>query len=112
MARVRRNSTCASPAVARAGDALHDDALGFRGVAPTEGLHPLALFEVLVMLEEMLDLLDGDLGEVGVVLDLIVASGEPRHLNGDDLPVDARLVLHEKDAYRAHGDHRAGDDAA
>jgi hypothetical protein len=38
-------------------DALQNDVLGLVRVAPAERLHPFELFEVLVVLEKVLDLL-------------------------------------------------------
>ena len=60
----------------RALDALEDQPVGFRSVTPFNHLHPFAGLEILVVLEEVLDLLQGDLREVAVVPDLVVALGQ------------------------------------
>src|SRR6185503_15438184 len=73
------------------GDACDDDSLGVGGGAPADDFDPLVVFQILVVLEEVLDLLDGDLGKLQVVVDLIVAPGEARDRHRHDLLVDARL---------------------
>ncbi len=82
------------------------------GVAPAQHLHPLGGLEVLVVLEEVLDLLEGDLRQIRVVVHLLVATRELRHRHGDDLLVAARLVLHLQHADRAHRHDRARHHAA
>src|SRR3546814_13685798 len=52
--------------------AFEDDFLRFVDVAPAAELDPFAGFEILVVGEEMLDLLQHDLGHVPVGLDLVV----------------------------------------
>ena len=51
-------------------NAFHDQALGVFGAAPAEDLHPFVGLEILVVLEEVLDLLQRDIGKVVVVLTL------------------------------------------
>src|SRR4051812_11143066 len=63
----------------RAGDPLENQFLRFVDVAPAEQLDPLPVFEVLVVGEEVLDLLDRDLRELRVVLHRFVAAGQARH---------------------------------
>ena len=50
--------------------------MGVLGVAPAQHLDPFAGLEILVVLEEVLDLLQRDVGEVAVVFDLVVALGQ------------------------------------
>src|SRR4051794_1938849 len=57
----------------RAGDAFEDQLVGVFGVSPAQHLHPLALFQVLVVLEKMLDLLQRDFRQVAIGLHLVVA---------------------------------------
>src|SRR6185295_19693482 len=57
-------------------DAFQDQPVGVLGAAPAQHLHPLALFEILVVLEEVLDLLQRDVGKVAVRPDLVVALGQ------------------------------------
>jgi len=64
------------------------------------------------VLEEVLDLLDRDLRQVGIVVDVLVAPGELGRGHGHDLLVAAGLVLHLEHAHRAHRHHRAGNDPA
>src|SRR5690606_41497320 len=70
-------------------DGLDDQPLRLLRVAPAEHLRPLRGFEVLVMLEKVLDLADRDLGQIRVAPDLLVAPADPRHGHGDDLLVAA-----------------------
>ena len=53
--------------------AFEDQPLGLLGIAPADDLDPLAGLEILVVLEEVLDLLERDVGQVGVALDALVA---------------------------------------
>src|SRR6187200_1914658 len=54
-------------------DAFDDQPLGVVGIAPAQHLDPFAGFEILVVLEEVLDLLQRDVGKVVVVLHLVIA---------------------------------------
>src|SRR5690349_12408513 len=99
-ARLRASRACAL-LLLRSLDAFHDQRLRFRNVAPLQHLHPFAFLEILVVLEEMLDLLQRDLGKVAVVFHLVVALGELRRGHRDDLLVAAGLVLHQEHADRA-----------
>src|SRR5436190_17765498 len=60
----------------RALDALEDQPVGFRSVTPFNHLHPFAGLEILVVLDEALDLLQGDVRQVAVVSDLVIALGQ------------------------------------
>ena len=60
----------------------------------------------------MLDLLDCDVGQIGMGFDRIISLGERSGRDGDDLLVLAFIVLHDKDAYRSGADYRAGNDGA
>src|SRR4249920_2313956 len=57
-------------------DRLGDQAARFLDAAPALQLHPFAGLEVLVVQEEMLDLMPGDLRQVGVRLHVDVALGD------------------------------------
>src|SRR5262245_32473260 len=70
----------------------HPPRLG--GVAPADHPDPLPGLEVLVVLEEVLDLPQRDLGHLGYVGDVGVALGEPRRRHRDDLLVAAGIILH------------------
>ena len=64
------------------------------------------------MLEEVLDLLEGDVGEIGVIAHALVA---PRQLDGrdcDHLLVAAAVILHDENADRPAVDHRTRHDRA
>src|SRR6266404_4553548 len=52
-------------------DAFHDQFARVVGVAPAQHLDPFAGFEILVMFEEVLNLLQRDVGQVVVVLHLV-----------------------------------------
>ena len=82
------------------------------GAAPAQDLHPFAGLEILVVLEEVLDLLQRDVGQVGVRLHLVVALRQLRRRHRDDLLVAAGFVFHEQHADRAHAHDGAGDDGA
>ena len=62
----------------RALDGGYDGGAGLFGAAPAEHLDPLAVFEVLVVLEEVLDLLERDVRQILVLVDGLVAAGQPR----------------------------------
>jgi hypothetical protein len=49
-----------------------DEVDGLAGLNPAQHLHPFALFEVLVVLEEVPDLLDQDLREVAIAANPLV----------------------------------------
>ena len=62
------------------------------------------------MLEEMLDLLDGNLRQVFVAEHAVIALGELMRRHGDDLFVAAAVVLHLEHADGANVNDRAGHD--
>ena len=64
------------------------------------------------MLEEVPDLLERDLRQVGIVGDILVAPGEMRRRHGDDLLVHAGVVFHQKHADRPHVDDASGNQCA
>ena len=74
--------------------------MGVIGVAPAQHLDPFAGFEILVVLEEVLDLLQRDLGQIAVVLYLVVALREFRRWHRDDLFVATGFVFHQEYADR------------
>jgi hypothetical protein len=45
---------------------------------PVADLHPFAGLQILVVFEEMLDLLERYLGQVGIFVDILIAAGEMR----------------------------------
>src|SRR6185503_16098694 len=96
----------------RARHAVHDQPPRLGGIAPAGDLHPFARLKVLVVGEEMLDLLDGDVGKVAVTGDAVETGGDMGAGDGDDLLVLAFIVLHLQDAYGLDADHRAGRDGA
>src|SRR5271163_1498245 len=75
--------------------------------APADHLDPLAELEILIVLEEMLHLFDGDHRKIGIGFYRVVAAREPRCRHGDDLLVVPRFVLHEQHADWPHAHHRA-----
>src|SRR5690606_16680844 len=89
-----------------------DQLLGVVGTVPAADLDPLARLEVLVVLEEVLDLLEGDLRQIGVLEHLLIAAGELRDRNGDDLLVLAAIIFHHQHADRADVDDAARDERA
>src|SRR5271154_5835470 len=68
--------------------------LRWGGAAPAQDLDPFFGFEILVVLEEVLDLLQRDVGQVAVGLHLVVALGQLRRRHRDDFLVAAGLVFH------------------
>src|SRR5947209_5114029 len=91
-------------------DRLDDEPARFSAVTPADHLHPFSGLQILVVLKEMLDLLDGDLRHVRDLVDVGVALGQFRHRHGDDLLVAPALVIHLEHADRADIDHRAWHD--
>ncbi len=81
-------------------DAVQNDLPGMVRVAPADQLDPLAGLQVLVMREEMLDLVQGDLRKVAIVGDVVVAPGEFGRRHRDQLFVTAGLVLQNPPALR------------
>src|SRR4051812_48182725 len=67
--------------------AIQDHFFCFGSVAPAHDLDPFAGFEILVMGEEMLDLLQGDLGQVAVIDNAVEALGDMGGRNRDDFLV-------------------------
>ncbi len=92
-----------------------DEGAALGSIAPTQNLHPFAGFEILVVAEEMLDLIERDLRQIGIIVNLLVARRELLRRHGDELLVAAMFVLHQQHAddpaihYRARRD-RAGID--
>ena len=72
----RPGMTTASSLRLRPLDAFLDQPVRVLGAAPAQHLHPFAGLEILVVLEEVLDLLQRDLGQVAVGLHLVVALGQ------------------------------------
>ena len=58
-----------------------DEALRFLGAGPAHDLYPLPGLKIFIVLEEVLDLLEGDLGQISIRLDPIVPGGEKLHLH-------------------------------
>jgi len=85
-----------------------DEALRFLGAGPADNLHPFPGLEIFIVLEEVLDLLEGDLGQISIRLDPIVPGGDMARRYADDFLVLPRIVLHEQNADRAHAHDRAG----
>src|SRR6185437_7507813 len=57
-------------------DAFRDQLVRILGPAPAQHLDPFAGLEILVVLEEMLDLLQRDFGQVAIAPHLVVALGQ------------------------------------
>src|SRR5258708_4077611 len=70
-----------------AGDAFQDQLVRILGATPSQYLHPFPGFEVLVVLEEVLDLLQRDVGQIAVGPHLVVALGQLRRGYCDDFLV-------------------------
>src|SRR5690606_253894 len=92
-----------------AGHGVQQDLLGFVVVAPAIDLDPLALLEVLVVLEEVADALQPVLRDLLDVLDVGVAGEHLGDRHGQDLLVGAGLVAHLQHAHRTAAHHRARD---
>src|SRR5690606_13576409 len=82
---------------------------GLGGVAPAVEFDPLALLQVLVVLEEVADALEPVRADLGDVVDVAVAGEDLVHRHRQQLLVAAGLVAHAQHADRAAADHRAGD---
>src|SRR4029077_200488 len=70
-------------------DAGADQVDGLVRLGPAQQLHPFALFQILVMLEEMPDLLEQDLRQIAIGADLLVEWMQFFDGDGDDLLVDS-----------------------
>src|SRR5690606_35163458 len=71
---------------------LDDGGAGGVGAFPAFNLDPLALFQILVVLEEVLDLLDQQRGQVGVFLDVVVQLSQLLVRDGDQLGVATGFI--------------------
>src|SRR3984885_10523687 len=81
-------------------------------VAPADDLNQLIGFEILVVREEMLDLLDRDRRQVRVVVYMCVALGKLCRRHGQQLLLAAGFVLHQQNADHPAAHDRAGNDPA
>src|SRR5690606_18846747 len=91
-------------------EALHrldDLAAGGLRALPAVELDPLALLQVLVVLEEVADALQPVLADLADVLDVGIAGEHLLDRHGQQLGVLAGLVLHLQHADRTAADHRA-----
>src|SRR5690606_4134925 len=91
--------------------ALHrvdQDLLRLLGVAPAFDLDPLALFQILVVLEEVTDALEPVGADLVDVVDVGIALEDLAYRHRQQLLVAAGLVGHLQHAHRAAADHRAG----
>src|SRR5690606_32246976 len=88
-------------------DAVSDFLAGGFHAFPTLYFYPLALFQILIVLEEVLDA--GQLfgGQVVRALDVTVRRIQLVHRHGQQFGIAARLVVHVQDADGARTDHRA-----
>src|SRR3546814_16768131 len=89
-------------------DRLGEDLLGLGRAAPAVELDPLALLQVLVVLEEVADALEPVRADLGDVVDVAVAGEQLVDRNRQDLLVAAALVPPSTHADRAPAAHRAG----
>ena len=89
-------------------DRVADQTPGGFGIHPVTDLHPLARLQVLVVLEEVLDLVENDLGHVREVVDVVEPLGQMPGRDGDDLLVLAGVVLHRERPDGPDVDHAAG----
>ena len=96
----------------RALNAVRDQLAGFRSIAPADDLDPFAGLKILVVGEEVLDLLEGDLRQVAVIGDGVEALGDMGRRHRHDLLVHAGIVLHQQNAHGTHAHHRARHDGA
>src|SRR5690606_18203942 len=87
---------------------LYNFRTGFVSVAPTVDLDPLVGFQILVVLEEVLDLLDQQLRLVGVFLHVLVQHAQLVMGYGNQLGIAAAIVSHVQHANRAAANDRAG----
>src|SRR6185437_5158696 len=91
-------------------DACGDLALRLLGTCPAGELHPLPRFEILVVLEEVRDLRELDVGQVAGFVDRAVHRRQLVGRDGEDLRVASRLVVHAQHADRTATDDDAGDE--
>src|SRR5258708_28480529 len=83
---------------------------GFHGVTPPGHLNPFARLQVFVMFKEMLDLLQRDVWEIGILPNADIALRQPVRWHRDDLLVAAAFVGHLQNANRTNIDDGAWKD--
>src|SRR3989338_5511265 len=87
-------------------DRLVNQVAGLIGASPAFNLDPLALLQIFVVLEEVLDLLDQQWGQVGVFLYVFVQHGQFVVRYGNQLGVAAGFVAHQQHANWTGADNR------
>src|SRR5256712_3789262 len=88
--------------------AIDDLAARRIGVLPALDLHPLALLEILVVLEEVHDAIERELRQIAHLAHLAIGGKHLVERHRDHLRVLARLVAHGEHADRPAADHAAG----
>ena len=86
--------------------------MGLIAFAPTDCFHPFTLLQVLVVLEEMFDLLPGDLGKIATQHDGFVSLGKQQRRDRNHLFIAPSFVFHQQYAAGSDAQHSAGCDGA
>src|SRR3546814_20701352 len=89
-------------------DRLGEDLLGLGRAAPAVELDPLALLQVLVVLDEVADALEPVRADLGDVVDVAVAGEHLVDRTRQALPVAACLVAHRQPPAPAAADPPTG----
>ncbi len=88
-------------------DAINNNLLGGINIAPAFKLCPFAGFQILVMLEKMLNLLRHDGGKVVMAADFAVIRECRINGYGDQLLITALVILHQQHANRTDANNGA-----
>jgi hypothetical protein len=83
-----------------------DQIVGVVANHPSQALYPFALFEILIMAEEVLDLIAHYGWEISVVFNQVVVWIEVIDWNREDLFVETMFILHQQSDW-ATSDNRA-----
>ena len=89
-------------------DRFDDQLLGDAAALPALELDPFARLQIFVMREEMLDLLDQDVGQVGVFGHIVVIGMNLVDADTEQLGIAAGIVFHHHHADRPHPADAAG----
>ena len=64
------------------------------------------------MLEKMLDLMQRNFWQIGIIFDLLIATRQFNARHSHDFFIHSRFIFHDEHANRLHAHDRAGDDGA
>src|SRR6478672_5925704 len=89
----------------RSRDGMDNELTCFRTISPTHHLDPLPRFQILIVFEEVLDLLDRNSWHVADIVHMRITHCQLRHRDCDDLLVATTFVVHFEDTDRTNVDN-------